>query len=66
MTKFFNKFNFFQPIFGTKYFFSSRNPAQSRTTSNGFLTPRQNLEKPNDRIPKNVQADRWVNKQMEG
>ena len=54
MTKFFNKFKKnclwpIFPIFWAKYFFL-KNLAQSRTTSYGFLTPCQNLEKTNDTI----------------
>ena len=37
------------PIFGAKKIFLE-NPALSRTTSYGFLAPRQNLEKVNDTI----------------
>ena len=63
MIKFFNKVkSYFWHIFDAKPFFS-KNPAPCRTTSYGFLTPRQNLEKTNDQISRKSLGrltDKWT------
>ena len=43
----------FLPIFGAMRIFL-KNSALSRTTSRGFLSPCQKLEKPNDQIPRKL------------
>ena len=79
MTKFFNKFKNlvfspFLPIFlilGAKIFFLE-NPSLSRTTSNRFLAPCQNLEKTNNIIPKKTPGQteermaRWIQGRKDG